>query len=163
MLATTHDLLDLTAADLMSRDVTAIPENMSLKGAARLLRNARISGAPVVDAAGRCIGVLSAADFLRRAEREDRPVGEPCSGRGLHSEWEVIELEAVPADAVRAFMSPDPVTVAPEVSICKLARMMLDAHIHRVIVVDADNRPVGIVSSTDIFAAIARLGTVTAR
>jgi acetoin utilization protein AcuB len=60
-------------------------------------------------------------------------------------------------------MSPDPVTVTPEVTISALARMMLDAHIHRVIVVDADNRPVGIVSSTDIFAAIARLGAETAR
>jgi len=163
MLATTHDLLNLTAADLMSRDVIAIPENMSLKGAARLLRNARISGAPVVDAAGRCIGVLSAGDFVRRVEREDRPAGEPCAGHGLHSEWEVIDLETVPVDAVRACMSPDPVTVAPEVSISELARMMLDAHIHRVIVVDADNRPVGIVSSTDLFAAIARLDAGAAR
>jgi predicted transcriptional regulator len=35
-----------------------------------------------------------------------------------------------------------------------LARMMLDAHIHRVIVVDEQNRPVGVVSSTDILAAV---------
>ncbi len=33
--------------------------------------------------------------------------------------------------------------------------MMIDAHIHRVIVVDKDERPIGIVSSTDILAAVA--------
>jgi CBS-domain-containing membrane protein len=34
--------------------------------------------------------------------------------------------------------------------------MMLDAHIHRILVVDHDGKPVGIVSSTDILAALAR-------
>jgi predicted transcriptional regulator len=34
--------------------------------------------------------------------------------------------------------------------------MMMDAHIHRVIVVDSENRPIGVVSSTDILAAVAR-------
>ena len=33
--------------------------------------------------------------------------------------------------------------------------MMIDAHIHRVIVVDEDRIPVGVVSSTDILAALA--------
>jgi CBS domain-containing protein len=34
--------------------------------------------------------------------------------------------------------------------------MMRDAHIHRVIVVDDRGRPVGVVTSTDILAAVAR-------
>jgi len=33
--------------------------------------------------------------------------------------------------------------------------MMIDAHIHRVIVVDEQQRPVGVVSSTDILSAVA--------
>ena len=157
MPAATHDLFDLTAADLMSREVVTIPEKMSLRGAAHRLINARISGAPVVDAEGRCTGVLSATDFVRRAECEARPAGGACSfDHEPYSEWEVIDLEAVPVDEVHATMTHDPVTVAPGVSISKLARMMLDAHIHRVIVVDADNRPVGVVSSTDVLAAVAR-------
>src|SRR5262245_28788033 len=61
-------LLALTAQDVMSREVVTIPRRMSLRDAARLLRQAQVSGAPVVDEQGRCIGVLSAADFLRWAE-----------------------------------------------------------------------------------------------
>ena len=161
MHATTCDLFALTAADLMSREIVTIPEKMSLRGAARLLRKADISGAPVVDAEGRCTGVLSATDFVRRAEREAHPATGPCPcDGGLHTEWEVIDPEKMPADEVRTSMSRDPVTVAPDVSISELARMMLDAHIHRIIIVDADNRPIGVVSATDIFAAIARLGRV---
>jgi CBS domain-containing protein len=53
-------------------------------------------------------------------------------------------------------MTPDPVTVPPTASIGDVARMMLDAHIHRVIVVDRCRRPIGVVSSTDILAAVAQ-------
>ena len=43
----------------------------------------------------------------------------------------------------------------PAVQGIEVARKMLDAHIHRVIVVRADGRPLGIVSSTDMLAALA--------
>jgi CBS domain-containing protein len=53
-------------------------------------------------------------------------------------------------------MTADPVLVAPETRIGELAKMMVDAHIHRVIVAGADRRPAGIVSSTEVLAALAR-------
>ena len=62
-------LLALTAADLMSSPVITIPKEMSLQGAAHMLCRFSISGAPVVDASGRCIGVLSTTDFLSWAEK----------------------------------------------------------------------------------------------
>src|SRR5262245_55009740 len=64
-------LLALTARDLMTTDVVSVPQEMSLQGAARLLSRASISGAPVVDADGRCVGVLSATDFMVWAENSD--------------------------------------------------------------------------------------------
>jgi CBS-domain-containing membrane protein len=158
MLSTMHELLDLTAADLMSREVIVIPERMSLRGAAHLLRRARISGAPVIDTEGHCSGVLSSTDFVRWVEDVDRPA--LCLGgsaHGLHSDWEVLDPEEVPTDEVRNYMTRDPVTVDTSLGIGELAQRMLDAHIHRVIVVDPVGRPVGIVSSTDILAAVARV------
>jgi CBS domain-containing protein len=70
-------------------------------------------------------------------------------------DWQVVEVEKLPQDEVRQFMTAVPVTVAPATSIRDVARMMIDAHIHRVIVVDDDQRPIGIVSSTDLLAALA--------
>jgi CBS domain-containing protein len=66
-----------------------------------------------------------------------------------------VEVEKVPTDEVRQYMTADVVTVPPGTRIADLARQMLDAHIHRVIVVDEERRPVGVVSSTDILAAVA--------
>src|SRR3954466_947641 len=80
MVLTATPLLALTAQDVMSRDVVTIPRQMPLGDAARLLRRASVSGAPVVDERGRCVGVLSAADFLRWAE-EGCPDAKPAPSR----------------------------------------------------------------------------------
>jgi CBS domain-containing protein len=55
-------------------------------------------------------------------------------------------------------MTKDPVLVGPGTPIGELAGIMMDAHIHRIIVVDMVTlRPLGIVSSMDILAAVARI------
>jgi CBS domain-containing protein len=150
----------LTAADLMSTAVVAIPRAMSLRGAAHLLSQASISGAPVVDDGGRCIGVISATDFVSWAEKGDRARHGPREECWCpHSAWEIGNIDQVPTDEVGQYMTLDPVTVPPGISLVAIARMMTDAHIHRVIVVDAQGRPIGVVSSTDILATVASAGT----
>jgi CBS domain-containing protein len=154
MIAIAKPLLSLCAADLMSHDLVMIPQDMSVRGAARMLSRAEISGAPVVDDEGRCIGVISATDFIRWAEDGPRPDSNPdaCAC----SPWQIIEEHEFPEGCVREIMTTDPVTAPPETPVGDLARMMLNAHIHRVIVVDRGGRPVGVVSSTDILAAVAQ-------
>jgi len=157
MLGMATSILELTAADLMSRDVVSIPQDMSLRAAAHLLSQAHITGAPVVNAEGQCVGVLSATDFLHSVEEPNRPYLTTRSVTAdANCEWQYTDLEAVPADDVRTHMTSDPVTVAPETSICAMAEMMVEAHIHRVIVTDKGGRPIGMVSSTDILAAVGR-------
>jgi CBS domain-containing protein len=197
-------LLTLTAGDLMTREVVRLSEEMPLREAARLLLQNQVGGAPVVDARGKCVGVLSAIDFLRLAEKRTdvtQPTAPPLPitcpfqaryGRADGKEvtlctlppgvcplqvrqtgsageellvcsqphcvlvdWQMVDVEKLPSDAVREFMTPDPVTVRPDTAIRTLAQMMVDAHIHRIIVADEQQRPVGVVSSTDVLAAVA--------
>jgi CBS-domain-containing membrane protein len=204
MVAITTSLLDLTAVDLMSRDVVTIPTNMSLPAAARLLWQAGLSGAPVVDADKRCVGVLSATDFLRWSGRQDGfhsagpsessrpcsfrvqgwgkddkelflcaipPGGCPYQGprrgpiareeagpRPSHcvcTDWQMMEGGDLPLEEVADYMTADLATASPDTPIADLARMMIDADIHRLIVVDEAGRPAGVVSSTDLLAALA--------
>jgi CBS domain-containing protein len=147
----------LTAEDLMTREVITIRQEMSLPTAARLLSRAQITGAPVVDAEGVCVGVVSATDFLCLADRERRMAATASAGsRCMCADWQVMEHHELPPDEVRDHMTPDPVTVRPGTPLGELAKLMLDAHIHRVIVVDGKGRPVGVVSSTDVIAAVAQ-------
>ena len=138
-MVTSKPFLSLTAKDLMNHEVITIPQTMTLRDAARLLAKEQISGVPVVDAAGRCVGILSATDFLGLWARE----GERTDAE------------------VRRHMTADPVMVAPATPLPVLARMMIDAHIHRVVVVNGRQMPIGVVSSTDVLAAVTFHGKVT--
>lgn len=204
-MATTCDsFFALTAADLMTQEVVVLREKMPLREAARLLIQRGISGAPVVDDVGRCVGVLSTTDFVRLALRRDdvknalrpaQPLGcgfqlkhrEPSgqevvlctlpfgvcpiqrmqpteSGeervvcREPHcvlTDWQVVELEKLPTDEVGQYMTPNPITVSASLSVRKLARLMMERHIHRVVVVDDVGGPIGIVTPMDILKAVA--------
>jgi CBS domain-containing protein len=140
------------AENLMSRDVIAVPIGMSLRGAAQLLSRARVSGAPVVDARGRCVGVVSTSDFLKLA-RDDSGCGSGPSC--VCSEWQLMELSEIPEDGVEHYMTANPITVRADMALPEIARTMHEAHIHRVFVVDEEHRPLGVISSTDLLAAIA--------
>jgi predicted transcriptional regulator len=129
---------------------------MSIQGAARILARANVTGAPVVNDLGQCIGVLSATDFMNLVKKERvagglRPRENHCTA------WQISEGALESTCRVEDLMTHDPVLVEPGTKITELARMMMDAHIHRLIVVDcATRKPIGIVSSMDILAAVAR-------
>jgi CBS domain-containing protein len=141
----------------MSRHVVMIPREMSLQGAARMLARAGVTGAPVVDVDGRCIGVLSATDFMNWVKEEHKSGTLKGHREIMWEAWQIPECDGEGNGCIEYYMTKDPVLVTPGVKIGELARMMMDAHIHRLIVVDAVNgRPVGVVSSMDILAAVAR-------
>src|SRR4051794_24325038 len=91
MLMTMKPLGSLCADDLMSPDVTVIPEKMSLQGAARILSRAQVSVAPVVDADNRCIGVLSAVDFLHWAENGGTFATNCESAETAWKPWQMLD------------------------------------------------------------------------
>lgn len=148
-------LLDLTAADIMSREVITIPRPLSLRAAAHRLASSGVSGAPVVDEVGRCVGVLSVTDLVRWLDHG--PNVPPCRSACacFCTDWQNVDLEDLPSDEVSRYMTPNPITAPAETSLGALARTMQSAHVHRVIIVNGSGRPVGIVSSLDVLAAVA--------
>jgi CBS domain-containing protein len=159
MIATRKSLLALTAADLMKRHVIQFPQDLPLRQAVDLLLREQIGGAPVVDGEGKCVGVFSTVDVARLALNQPAALGLVRPPQGMEShrvlfDWQVVPPEEFATEEVRRFMTADPVCVSPDTPIATVARMLIDAHIHRVIVADADNKPVGIVTTTDLLAAL---------
>ncbi len=157
MVHSIRPILSLTAGEIMSAPLVVIPEEMSLKCAAHVLTQANVGGAPVVNRNGRCIGVLSSTDFVKWVDREatcehsDRP-----STQAVFRSWEIVDIDELPNNEVRGYMTVDPVTALPGTTVGEVARMMIDAHIHRIVVVDGSGRPIGMISSTDLLAVLAR-------
>ena len=57
-------LLGLRVKDVMRREVMTIDMSETIKSAAHKLFVAEVTGAPVVDGGGRCVGVISGSDFV---------------------------------------------------------------------------------------------------
>lgn len=154
-------LLTLRVADIMSKNVVQIGSHETMGDAARLLLEHEISGAPVVDEVGRCVGVLSGFDFAGR-EHARSLRGESAQGKVEHvlvrdRPDEPCHIEDVREDVVENYMSPAAQTIRPDVTLLQAARTMCITHLHRLIVLDKQERPAGIVSSLDIVAALVKV------
>jgi len=146
--------INVSVASIMTREPVCAEPSMSIRQFALLLEQNEVSGAPVVDAQGRVIGVASKSDLIRRCSEgtRDLPPGylfEVISDQGGDEEGVIPE----PLICVQDFMSEDVETARPETPISQVAKQMYDRRIHRVIIVDEEHMPVGIVTSLDVLGA----------
>jgi CBS domain-containing protein len=131
----------------------------------------QISGAPVVDEDGVCIGVLSATDIVsfeekRAGTHDERPtVRRPCfDAWNAGAEWwlnaQRVREEIQPRleESVIGYMTRDIVSVTEDTPLGVVIRQMVDAHVHRVLVLDSGRRLVGLITTMDVLAAALRAG-----
>ena len=138
--------------DVMTPDPVTIGGGSSLRDVARLLDEYEISGLPVLDDQERLIGVISRTDLLRRLLE-----GPPTARRD--EDWldlltadssTSVEVDVARLGTVDDLMSIDPIVARPEETLSKVARRLADERVHRVIVVDGDRHPIGILTTLDL-------------
>jgi CBS domain-containing protein len=114
------------------------------KELASLLRERRLSALPVVDADRNLVGIVSEADLILKQEyggpNGDRPGGRRRRRYRAKAEAETAAL----------LMTTSLVTVEPEATLARAARLMHRHGVKRLPVVDRDGRLLGIVSRTDL-------------
>ena len=137
---------------LMTKDVITVLPDASLKAAAALLSEGRISGAPVCDHDDRVLGVISEADIIRKEQ------GLAPEVHGV-ARWLTRlfdgELNKVEARTVREAMTAPALTVRPFDSVATAARLMVEHRINR-LPVAVDGHLVGIVTRADLVRAFHR-------
>ncbi|HEY8257441.1 MAG TPA: CBS domain-containing protein [Gemmatimonadales bacterium] len=125
--------------ELMQRNVKTVRSDDSVAEAIVALADAHVSGMPVVDRAGKVVGVVSTTDVLAaEAESPD--------GVGGEDDWQNTP--------VRDIMTPHPFSIAPGDDVREAARQMLYAEVHRLFVSEG-GQVVGIISTSDIVRAVA--------
>ena len=131
--------------DVMTRNPVQLEEQMSLRTAALVLVHLEIAGAPVVDAEGRLVGVLSERDLLEK---------EATHRFGLGAKVRRSErLRA--ARTVGDACSRPPHVTAPETTVHDAAREMLNRDVSRLVVLDG-GQIVGILARRDVLKVLAR-------
>jgi CBS-domain-containing membrane protein len=121
-----------TAKDVMMANPLSISRNAAISVAAQFLTDNGISAAPVIDEAGRPVGVLSRADLVRHAQFDGS-----TESRRRHT-------------MVGEIMTPVVYFVRPETSLMTVIDDLLDCMVHRLFVVDDLGVLIGVISAIDV-------------
>jgi len=112
----------------MSAQVWVLQPQQNLNTALKLFEERMISGAPVVEPDGSVVGVLSRSDLISALAQQ-------------------VDFKTT---LVGQKMTPFVFHARPEQSLIELLEMMTTSRIHRVVVVDDNNRPLGMVTTLDL-------------
>jgi CBS domain-containing protein len=146
------------AADLMTANPVSIRDKAGVAEAIALLTDRGFSAAPVIDRAGRPVGVVSRSDILihdREKASYVEPVPEYYERTNLAARLgepfpEGFQVEAADRTQVRDIMTPIVFSVAPDCPAAEVVQEMLALNVHRLFVVDGDGVLVGVISTIDV-------------
>lgn len=145
--------LAVTCGDIMARDVVVVTFATELEEAWNLLRRHKIKALPVVDSFRRIVGIVTVADFLRQLD-DTTAAGLAVKLQGLLRRTPGVNSEK--AEVVGQIMSAPVRTASMDTPVAELVHQLSDHGLHHIPVVDAERRLVGMVTHSDLIAALYR-------
>lgn len=146
-------------AEVMTKHVVCVPPDLGIEALTDLFLERGISGAPVVDSAGRTLGIVSKTDVLRDyADRgETGEVGKPeLQSGGIRAQLDRgMHVQELRDATVRDVMTPLAFTLPESASIARASALMALEGVHRVPVVAPNGKVVGILSALDVLRWLA--------
>ena len=148
---------DLPVRDVMTTEVVTFTPETTIEAAMTGLVEAGVDGAPVVDAAGTVVGVLSTDDLIVQDTRLHGPTVISILGAYIElPKWRKDfeeEFHKAAGSTVGEVMEDDPVTVGPDDTVETAATLMHDKDVSRLPVVEG-GRLVGVIARGDVLRAI---------
>jgi CBS domain-containing protein len=139
-----------TVQRVMTASVVAVREDADFKEMVTAMRSHRISAFPVLDAAGRVIGVVSEADLLVKEATPGPPPGL------VRLAWMLRERSKATGLTAADVMTKPAVTIREDAPVGDAARLMQSRRVKHLPVVDDDGRLRGIVSRADVLSVFER-------
>jgi CBS-domain-containing membrane protein len=139
--------------DIMTTHVVSVTKDASFRTMAAALRDHRVSAFPVLDDDGKVIGVVSEADMLAKAALDSEPQGMPGMITGILRRREQEKARGTTAGDL---MTSPPITISPDDTLERAARLMYTRKVKRLPVVDANGHLVGIIGRSDLLAVFDR-------
>ena len=143
----------LSCADIMSRDVVSVVFATELEEAWNMLRRHKVKALPVLDNTQRLVGIVTVADFLRQMD-DTTAAGLAVTLQGLLRRTPGPNSDK--AEVVGQIMSSDVQTVQEDTPVLTLIQLFAEKGLHHVPVLDSSRRVVGIVTHSDVTAALYR-------
>jgi CBS domain-containing protein len=147
-----------TVAEVMTRDPLTVTPDTPLTDVIRTIAERKISGLPVVDDAGKLVGVISETDLMWRETGVTQPPYIMLLDSVIYLEnpgqYE-RDLHKALGQTVKEAMSQKPITITPEKPLREAAQILHEHKIHRLPVLDRDGQVVGILTRGDVIRAMA--------
>jgi len=149
--------MGVVARDIMQAEVHTVGLDASLSEVYSTFVEEEISGAPVINDSGSVCGVISIRDLLRAVEEENGHARDESYyfreyAQGPRPDW-VSDLEdfqdRLSRRVASEVMTARVISVKPNTSASKVAKLVRAHHIHRVLVIDGDEL-VGLISLFDL-------------
>ncbi|MCE5323044.1 CBS domain-containing protein [bacterium] len=149
-------MLNLTAKDIMTRDVVTVHKGSSIEEALRLMACNNISGLPVVDADGDLQGIITESDLLLKGQISlPDAVAHKNSLFAPHPDGVEEAYRRSQARLVEDAMTKRVLTFLEDSIVSDIAREMIEHAVNRVPILRG-RRVVGIISRKDIIQALAK-------
>lgn len=146
----------MRAHQIMTRPViTATLETTTVEAANTMLQR-HVSGLPVIDAAGKLVGIISEGDFIRRGEIGTQRRRGRFMNFILGSGREAADFVHEHGRKIAEIMTPDPFTINEDTDLEKIVELMEQNGVKRLPVMRGD-KLVGIVSRSNLLRAVASL------
>jgi CBS domain-containing protein len=148
-----------TVAEIMQRDPVTVAPDDDVESVVRVLRQHELPGVPVVDAEGRCVGIVTESDMILRDDSADLHLPHHIDLLGGVIFLEPLKrfeerLRKAVASSAADLMTADPITVTPQTSVRDAARVIAQRKHNRLPVVE-DGKLVGVVTRIDVLEALA--------
>jgi CBS domain-containing protein len=146
--------------DFMDSSPATVRPDTLVEEVVALLREHELPGVPVVDADGRCVGIVSEADLVLPDDQGDLHIPHYINLFGGTVFLEPLgrfeqRLRKAFASTAEDMMTRDPDTVSPDTTVKEAARLIHESGHNRLPVVDDDGRLVGVVTRLDVLGALA--------
>jgi CBS domain-containing protein len=149
-----------TVADIMDGDPVTVSPDDDVESVVRLLRRHELPGVPVVNDAGRCVGIVTESDLILTDDDGDLHLPHYIELMGGIVFLEPLRrfearLRKVAALKVKDLMTADPLTIAADADVHDAGRIIVRSGHNRLPVVE-HGRLVGVVTRVDVLEAVTR-------
>lgn len=141
--------------DVMITDPHVVPHHCTYVEVAKFLHDKDLVGVPVVDDAGKLVGLITERDLFRVLYPYAQSYHELPS-KYVDFEEREAKITEIKDDKISKFLRAKVVTTKPDTPVMKIGALMLSRGLHMVPVVDHTEVVIGILNRKDIYRSLAK-------
>ncbi len=156
-MTTLKKFADILVKDVMTSHIQSVMVEDTIEDAINLMSDNGHTTLPVIDGAGKCIGILSRSDLTELFLREDRELSQAMDmdGDGFSTEGLRQSVDTCKDRKVNELMTYEVISIGMESKLAQACKIFAKKSIHHLPVIDENEKLVGIISTFDIVKAVA--------